>query len=324
MTQGKTLVIGAAGQIGIELVIELRKREGKEQIVAADIRPAPNSLAEDGPFEILNILNDAELRRIVEKHGITRIYHLAAMLSATGEKDPMRAWDLNMNGLFNVLNLAKEGTIDRIFWPSSIAVFGPTTPKDQTPQDALCEPTTVYGISKLSGERWCAYYHEKYGVDVRGLRYPGLIGHRSAPGGGTTDYAVDIFHKAVNGEPFTCFLKSDMRLPMMYMEDAIRATIEITEADPDKIKIHHAYNLAGLDFTPTELHEAIQRRIPDFKMEVDPDFRQQIAEGWPSSINDQEARSDWGWKPQYDLDMLVDTMLDALSKKKSESETLSA
>ena len=229
-----------------------------------------------------------------------------------------------MNGLFNVLELAKEGIIERIFWPSSIAVFGPTTPKVNTSQNALCEPTTVYGISKLAGERWCAYYNQKYGVDIRGLRYPGLIGHRSAPGGGTTDYAVDIFHKAVNGEKFISFLEAETRLPMMYMEDAIRATIEITEAPKSSIKIHHAYNLAGIDFTPNELFKAIKLRMPRFEMSVDPDFRQSIAESWPSSINDNDARTDWGWQPRIDLDLLVDTMLDALSKKKSESETLEA
>lgn len=321
MEQGKILVIGAGGQIGVELVQNLRDRYGKQNVVASDIRAIDESALSDGPFELLNILNDEQLREIVERHSISEVYHLAAMLSARAESNPGSAWDLNMNSLFNVLELAKEKKIKKIFWPSSIAVFGPTTPKNNTSQQALCEPTTVYGISKLAGERWCQYYFDNYGVDVRSIRYPGLIGYKSLPGGGTTDYAIDIFYKAIDNEVYDCFLAADERLPMMYMQDAIDATIGIMEADASSIKIRGSYNLAGIDFTPEELAAKIRTRIPNFQIAYNPDFRQQIATTWPNSIADDEARNDWGWNPQTDLDALCEIMLDGIRKKKVELET---
>ena len=323
MNPKKTLVIGASGQVGTELVTALRKKYGNDQVVASDIRtPENSSLTTDGPWEIVNVLNDEQIRDVIARHGITDVYHLAAMLSAVGEKNPGKAWDLNMNGLSNILDIAKEGKIECLFWPSSIAIFGPTTPKDNTPQSTICEPTTVYGISKLAGERWCEYYHDNFGVDVRSLRYPGLIGHKSEPGGGTTDYAVDIFFKAVFEGEYTSFISSDNRLPMMYMDDAIRATIELMEAPRETIKIRSSYNVSGMDFTPSELAEAIQRKMPEFIMKYAPDFRDQIATSWPNSINDDAARQDWEWKPACDVDGLVDTMMTAIRKKKDEGVTI--
>jgi len=321
MPKENILVIGASGQIGIELVYQLRQRYGNNAVVASDIRPPADPSLQDGPYEILNILNDSLLAEIVEKHDIGTIYHLAAMLSATGEQKPEMAWDLNMNGLFHALDLAKSGKLKKIFWPSSIAVFGPSTPRVDTPQFTTCEPTTVYGISKLAGERWCEYYHKRWGVDVRSIRYPGLIGYKSAPGGGTTDYAVDIFHKAIETNEFTSFLAADTRLPMMYMEDAIKATIQITEAPYEDIKIRSSYNLAGISFTPAELAEKIKTHLPNFKIDYAPDYRQQIAESWPGSINDQHAQTDWGWTPDYDLDQMVNVMLTEIAKKKAVTET---
>ena len=320
----RVLIIGACGQIGTELTLKLRDKYGTSNVVASDLKEGTPQLMTSGLFIKIDATDKEQIRNILVEFNITQVYMMAAMLSATAEKMPLRAWDLNMTALLTILELGKEGLYKQLFWPSSIGAFGPNSPHTNTPQDTIMAPTTVYGISKLAGERWCAYYNQKYGVDIRGLRYPGLIGHRSAPGGGTTDYAVDIFHKAVNGEKFISFLEAETRLPMMYMEDAIRATIEITEAPKSSIKIHDAYNLAGIDFTPNELFKAIKLRMPRFEMSVDPDFRQSIAESWPSSINDNDARTDWGWQPRIDLDLLVDTMLDALSKKKSESETLEA
>lgn len=317
------LVIGASGQIGIELVMQLRARFGVDQVVAADIRPAADPILTEGPYEILNVLNNQLLGEIIKKYNIKVVYHLAAMLSATGEQKPEMAWDLNMNSLFHVLEYAKKGWIDRIFWPSSIAVFGPTTPQTNTPQFTICEPTTVYGISKLAGERWCEYYHKRWGVDVRSLRYPGLIGYRSAPGGGTTDYAVDIFYKAIEDGKFESFLNKDSRLPMMYMEDAIKATIDITEAPSEQIKIRSAYNLAGISFTPEEIAAKIKEHLPHFEISYAPDFRQAIADSWPGSINDEHAQNDWGWKAKYDLDSMVKDMLSEISKKKGLTETIS-
>nr|5Z75_A Chain A, Artificial L-threonine 3-dehydrogenase [synthetic construct]5Z75_B Chain B, Artificial L-threonine 3-dehydrogenase [synthetic construct]5Z75_C Chain C, Artificial L-threonine 3-dehydrogenase [synthetic construct]5Z75_D Chain D, Artificial L-threonine 3-dehydrogenase [synthetic construct] len=302
----KILVIGACGQIGTELTVALREIYGNENVVASDIRE-PNE--ESGPFEKLDVMDKERLEEIVEKHKITQVYHLAAILSATGEKNPLFAWDLNMNSLLNVLELAREGKIDKIFWPSSIAVFGPTTPKENTPQHTVMDPSTVYGISKLAGERWCEYYHEKYGVDVRSIRYPGLISWKTPPGGGTTDYAVDIFHKALEDGKYTCFLSEDTALPMMYMDDAIRATIELMEAPAENIKIRSSYNLAGMSFTPEEIAEEIKKHIPDFEISYEPDFRQAIADSWPASIDDSVARKDWGWKPEYDLDKMTEDML---------------
>lgn len=314
--KGKTLIIGASGQIGIELTLALRQQFGNEQIVASDVKPLTDDELKNGPFEILDVLNKSELERIIDKHGITDVYLLAALLSATSEKRPDFAWKLNMEGLFHVLDLAKEKKIAKVFWPSSIAAFGPNTPKDDTPQYTIMEPSSVYGISKLSGERWAEYYHDKYGVDVRSLRYPGLIGFRSEPGGGTTDYAVDIFYHAINSGNYTSFLSAKTMLPMMMMEDAIRATISIMQAPSEQIKIRSSYNLAGCSFTPEELANEIRKSIPEFTMDYAPDFRQDLADSWPNSINDSHARADWGWAPEYDVKRLVSTMIKEIRAKK--------
>lgn len=302
----KILVVGSSGQIGTELVLGLRERFGTQQVVASDIRK-PASLPE-GPFEELDIMDANALSSVVSKHEITEIYLLAALLSATAEKNPEFAWKLNMEGLFNVLNLAKDKVIQKVFWPSSIAVFGPTTPRVNTPQFTVMEPSTVYGISKLAGERWCEYYAKQYGVDVRSIRYPGLISYTSLPGGGTTDYAVDIFYSAKKKEKFSCFLKEDTPLPMMYMEDAIRATIDIMEAPKEKVKIKSSYNLAGISFTPEEIYNEVRKLSPDFEIEYKPDFRQAIADSWPGSIDDSRAQEDWGWKSEYNLSDLAQIM----------------
>lgn len=305
----KVIVIGASGQIGTELVVELRKRFGNENVIASDLGTTVKDAIKDGPYEQLDVMDAAGLRSIVEKHGITEVYLLAALLSATAEKNPDFAWKLNMEGLFNVLNLAKEKIISKVFWPSSIAVFGSNTPSDNTPQYTIMEPSTVYGISKLAGERWCEYYAKQYNVDVRSIRYPGLISYTSLPGGGTTDYAVDIFYSANRGEKYTCFLKDDTALPMMYMEDAIRATIDLMEAPVENVKIRSSYNLGGISFTPAEIFAAIKAVKPDFEIEYVPDFRQKIADSWPSSIDDSHAKQDWGWKGKYDLEKMVDIMI---------------
>lgn len=317
----KSLVIGAAGQIGVELILELGRMYGSENVIGADIRPPQNPELEGLPFEHLNILNEEQLEQVLVKHEIDTVYNLAAMLSATAEKHPEKAWDLNMNGLFNVLNAAKKGLIKKVFWPSSIAVFGPSTPKQETPQTTICEPNTVYGISKYAGERWCEYYHANYGVDVRSIRYPGLIGYKSAPGGGTTDYAVDIFFKAIEEGSYTCFLEKDMRLPMMYMSDAIRATIELMRAPSESLSIRSSYNIDGTDFTPEELAEGIKKSVPNFTIRYEPDYRQKIAATWPDSIDDSIAKRDWNWSAKYDTDRLVDTMLTGVRKKKLQAET---
>lgn len=306
----KALVIGASGQIGSELVLALRSKLGKFNVVASDIKqPQPDSLLLNGVFEQLDILDASALKEVVEKHKISEVYLLAALLSATAEKNPMFAWELNMEGLFNVLNLAKDKLIEKVFWPSSIAVFGPTSPKENTPQRTVMEPTTVYGISKLAGERWCEYYYNQYGVDVRSLRYPGLISYNSMPGGGTTDYAVDIFYKAKKEEEFSCFLSENTALPMMYMEDAITATLNLMEAPSSSIKIRSSYNIASLSFTPNQLSDAIRQIKPEFKIIYNPDFRQKIADSWPASIDDAKASADWGWKPKYRLRDMVSVML---------------
>ncbi len=305
--QGRILVIGSSGQIGTELVEELRKKYGNENVIASDIKEP--QVTQKGPFETLNILDKEQLTTVVSKHNIKEVYLLAALLSATAEKKPEFAWELNMNSLFNVLNLAKKGEINKIFWPSSIAVFGPNTPQNNTPQNTIMEPTTVYGISKLAGERWCEYYHKNYGVDVRSIRYPGLIGYKSLPGGGTTDYAVDIFHQALKNKSYTCFLSENTTLPMMYMEDAIKATINIMEAPSEKIKIRSSYNLSGISFSPKEITAEIASHIPNFEIKYEPDSRQRIADSWPSSINDENAQKDWGWKAGYDLQKLCSVML---------------
>ena len=309
--EDKILIIGAGGQIGIELTQELSLLYGSSNVIAADLKPIPALV--NNPFEKLDILDKDALLNIVKKHSIDQVYLLAALLSATGEQNPMFAWKLNMEGLFNVLELAKEKHISKIYWPSSIAVFGPTTPRQNTPQYTVMEPSTVYGISKQAGERWCEWYFNKYNVDVRSLRYPGLIGWKSAPGGGTTDYAVHIFHQALQTKTYECFLSKDTALPMMHMEDAIRATIEIMHAPAEQIKIRGSYNLAGISFTPQQIAEEIKKHIPDFTISYKSDFRQAIADSWPQSINELNAQQDWDWKLKYDLPMLVDNMLQNLA-----------
>jgi len=306
----KILVIGAGGQVGQELVFSLRQKHGAKNVVSSDIRDFGDKA---GPFEILNGLDKERMFEIVKQYKITDVYHLAALLSATAEKQIEFAWDLNMNSLFHVLNLAKDGHIKRIFWPSSIAVFGPNTPRDNTPQHTTTDPSTVYGISKLAGERWCEYYHAKFGVDVRSIRYPGLIGYKTLPGGGTTDYAVDIYHQALKSGKYECFLQEDASLPMMYMEDAIRATIELMEADGDRLTIRSSYNLGGISFNPAEIAAEIKKIIPAFEITYQPDFRQKIAESWPSSIDDSFAQNDWDWKMEYDLKKMSEDMLKQLS-----------
>jgi len=305
--EDKILIIGAGGQIGIELTQELSLLYGSSNIIAADVKPIP--ALENNPFEKLDVLDKEALLNVVKKHGITHVYLLAALLSATGEQNPMFAWKLNMEGLFNVLELAKEKHIARVYWPSSIAVFGPTTPRVDTPQYTIMEPSTVYGISKQAGERWCEWYNHKFGVDVRSLRYPGLIGWKSAPGGGTTDYAVHIFHEAIKHKSYECFLSENTALPMMHMEDAIRATIEIMHAPSENVKIRGSYNLSGISFTPKQIAEEIKKHIPDFTITYKPDFRQEIANSWPQSIDETEAQQHWGWKQNYNLTTLVDNML---------------
>ncbi len=309
----KILIIGAGGQIGTELVLTLREKYGSESVVAADIKIECPELIKNGPYVQMDILNRDAVRNYIIYKGFDQVYLLAALLSATAEKNPDFAWKLNMEGLFTILDLAKEGHIKKVFWPSSIAVFGPSTPKDNTPQVTVMEPSTVYGISKLSGERWCEYYQKTHGVDVRSIRYPGLISYKSQPGGGTTDYAVDIYFKAKKEKRFTCFLSQDTELPMMFMDDAIRATIELMEAPKENISIRSAYNISGASFTPAQIFESIQRIIPEFKMDYAPDFRQKIADTWPNSIDDSKASSDWGWKAQYGLNETTETMLSKIA-----------
>lgn len=304
------LVIGAGGQVGQELVEQLRLLKGRDQVVATDIRKLDDS---NGPTEELNAMDAAQIKNLVNKYEVDEIYHLAALLSATAEKQVKFAWDLNMQSLFHVLDLAKEGLIKKVFWPSSIAVFGPNTPRKNTPQHTVTDPTTVYGISKLAGERWCEYYAKNYGVDVRSIRYPGLIGYKSLPGGGTTDYAVDIFHQAIEKGNYECFLEQGTYLPMMYMEDAIRSTIELMEAPAEKIKIRSSYNLAGISFSPEEIAAEIKKQLPQFEITYAPDFRQKIAESWPQSIDDTAAQNDWGWEIEYDLEKMVADMIKNLS-----------
>lgn len=308
----KILIIGACGQIGTELTLKLREIHGAENVIAGDIREGSDELMESGPFEIVDAMSKSAVEDLCMYYEITDVYLMAAMLSATAEKFASKAWNLNMNSLFTVLNLAKNGKIDKVFWPSSIAVFGPTTPKYDTPQHTIMEPTTVYGISKQSGERWCEYYHKNHGVDVRSIRYPGLISWKTLPGGGTTDYAVDIFHAALETGSYECFLNEETELPMMFMDDAIRATIEIMEAPTETVKQRSSYNLSGMSFTPKEIAAAIVKRVPDFHVTYNPDFRQAIADSWPSSIDDTEARKDWSWRREYDLDQMVNEMIDNL------------
>jgi nucleoside-diphosphate-sugar epimerase len=309
----KILIIGACGQIGTELVLTLREKFGNQSVIAADVRENCPEIIANGPYQKMDILDREAVRGFIIEEKIDQVYLLAALLSATAEKHPDFAWKLNMEGLFTILDLAKEGHLKRIFWPSSIAVFGPATPKIQTPQQTIMEPSTVYGISKLAGENWCAYYHSKFGVDVRSIRYPGLISYKSLPGGGTTDYAVDIFYKAKEGKEFNCFLSENTSLPMMFMDDAIRATIELMEVDQEKVKIRTSYNIAGCSFTPEELTHEIQKIMPNFKISYSSDFRQAIADSWPDTIDDSVAKKDWGWSSQVDLPKLVEIMLKNVS-----------
>ena len=308
----RILVIGAGGQLGSELTTALGKLYGDDNVIASDILSVPPPVLAAFTYEKLDVMDARSLSEVVDQYRITQIYHLAAILSAKGEENPKWAWNLNMTGLLNVLELAKEKGIKKLYWPSSIAVFGPNTPMENTPQHCVMDPNTVYGISKLAGERWCAYYFEKYGVDVRSLRYPGLIGYKSLPGGGTTDYAVDIYHKALAGEVFNCFLGKDTSLPMMYMPDAIKATIDLMEAPQSRIKVRSSYNVAAISFTPEEAANAIKKHIPGFQVNYEPDFRQQIADSWPNSIDDSVARAEWGWQPQYNLDQMTSDILENL------------
>jgi len=312
---GTILILGACGQIGTELTLALRDKYGTDQVVASDIRRSDLAELQNGPFEILDASDVDAIRAVCEQHNVHTVYHLVAMLSATGEKFPMKAWDLNMQSLLHVLELAREGVIQKIFWPSSIAVFGPTTPKNHTPQQTIMEPSTVYGISKLAGERWCEYYFNKYGVDVRSIRYPGLISWKSQPGGGTTDYAVEIYYKALEEGRYTSFLSEHRALPMMYMDDAIRATIELTEAPAEQVKVRNSYNLAGISFDPVTIAASIAGHIEGFEMDCVPDFREDIAASWPASIDDSAAQADWNWTPEYDLEAMTAAMLGNLKVK---------
>lgn len=311
----KILIIGACGQIGTELTTTLRELHGVKNVIASDINTRNLDLVNSGPFEIIDAKNFNAIKDCCKNHNIDTIYLMAALLSATGEKYPMEAWDLNMNSLFHVLNLAKSGQIKKIFWPSSIAVFGPTTPSKNTPQHTICEPTTVYGITKQVGERWCEYYYNKYDVDVRSIRYPGIISHKTMPGGGTTDYAIEIYHDAIKKENHECFLSENTSLPMMFMADAIKATIDLMAASSEKLSIRSSYNLSAINFTPKEIFESIKREFPEFSITYKPDFRQAIADSWPSSIDDSVARKDWHWKHDFNLEKMTTEMLTQLKKK---------
>ena len=313
--QDKVLVIGSSGQIGSELVIELRSNYGDSNVIASDIVASNQTIMDSGPFEILDVTDSDRLHEVVKKYEVTHVYLLAAILSANAEKKPKLSWDLNMKSLFNVLDLAKDKIIKKVFWPSSIAVFGPNTEKIKTQQYTITEPNTVYGISKLAGERWCEYYFNKYNVDVVSLRYPGLIGWKSNPGGGTTDYAVHIFHEAIKNKKYTSFLTRDTTLPMMYMTDAIKATLKIMQADSNKIKIRSSYNISGCSFSPEELANEIQSYIPDFKISYNKDYRQEIADSWPDSLEDSLAKKHWGWQAKYNMQKLVKEMIENLNKK---------
>ena len=309
MLKEKILVVGASGQIGVELTLALRKIYGNANVLASDLREENELLKGTGPYVSLDVMNKEMLHEQVIRQNITQIYLLAAILSATGEKNPNLAWSINMQSLLNVLDIAKEEKIHKVFWPSSVAVFGPTSPKQNCPQQTTIEPITVYGISKYAGEFWCNYYHQRWGVDVRSIRYPGLISYKSAPGGGTTDYAIEIFHEAIAEKKYQCFLKEDTYLPMMYMPDAIQATIELMEAPIEKIKARTAYNISGMSFSPKEIAAEIKKYIPDFSVSYQPDYRQAIADSWPQSIDDAEARNDWGWKEAYNLERMTKDML---------------
>ncbi len=315
MQKEKILVIGASGQIGVELTLALRKIYGNANVIASDMREENDLLKGSGPYVSLDVMNKEMLHVQVIRQNITQIYLLAAILSATGEKNPGLAWNLNMQGLLNVLDIAREEKLTKVYWPSSIAVFGPTSPKENCPQQTIIEPITVYGISKYAGEFWCNYFHNRFGVDVRSLRYPGLISYKSAPGGGTTDYAIEIFHEALEEKKYECFLNEGTYLPMMYMPDAIKATIELMEAPAEKISVRTSYNISGMSFSPKEIAAEIQKHIPDFTITYKPDYRQNIANSWPQSIDDSTARSDWGWSHEYDLPRMTEDMLKNLQQQ---------
>lgn len=321
MKKDNILVIGASGQIGTELTTALRRQHGAFRVIAADLKPVTPELEEEGPYEQLDVLNARAVGSVMDRHDITQVYLLAALLSVTGEQQPMKAWQLNVQSLLNILEMAREKKVARVFWPSTIAVFGPDAPKDNCPQYARLQPVTMYGVSKAAGENLCQYYYSRYGVDVRSLRYPGLISHQAQPGGGTTDYAVDIFYQALAKGSYTCYLRPDTRLPMLYMPDAIRGTLELMAAPASKLSVRTSYNLGGPHFTPAELAAAIANHLPDLSFEYQPDFRQGIADSWPRSIDDQPARRDWGWEYQYGLSALTRDMLIHLSQK-SESQLL--
>ncbi len=312
----RILIIGAAGQIGSELTLELRKLYGSDHVFATDIKEPGRDVLDSGPFQLLDVMDDKRLIHFVIRHKITQIYHLAAVLSGNAEKLPIQAWHINMNSLMNILEVAKMvEEVKKVFWPSSIAVFGPTTPRINTPQLTVMEPTTVYGVSKLAGERWCEYYHKKFGLDVRSIRYPGLISYETEAGGGTTDYAVEIYYAAVKNGIYDCFLSEDTALPLLFMPDAIKATIDLMEADLDKLSVHSAYNLGGMSITPRDIHSEIRKQLPDFKISYSPDFRQVIAETWPQSIDDSISARDWGCSYSYDLESMTEIMLEEISKK---------
>ena len=309
MSKEKILILGACGQIGVELTLALRSRYGAEQVIASDLKDEHPLLAGTGPYQVLDALDKQAIEAVVRRENVTQIYLLAALLSATGERDPQRAWEINMKSLLQVLDIAVAEKLNKVYWPSSIAVFGHTTPRTNTPQKTVIEPKTVYGISKYAGELWCQYYHQRWGLDVRSIRYPGLISWKSLPGGGTTDYAVEIYHQALKEGRYTSFLDKGTYLPMMYMDDAIRATIELMEAPVEKIRSRMGYNVAAISFEPSEIAESIRRHIPGFEITYAPDYRQEIANGWPASIDDSEARSDWGWQHRFDLDRMTADML---------------
>lgn len=309
MSNTNILILGAGGQIGTDLVAALRELHGAESVISADLKKTcPDALA-GGPYIRLDVLDRSALSRAIHDHKIGVVYHLVAMLSATAEKDPVRAWNLNMNSLFNVLELAREGHIDQVFWPSSIAVFGPRSPHEATPQHTVYEPTTVYGISKVAGESWCAYYHDKFGVDVRSVRYPGIISHKAEPGGGTTDYAVHIYHEAIKHGHYASFIQANRKLPMMYMPDAIRATLAIMAAPAEKIQLRAGYNIGAMSFSPEQLGASVRKFLPDFTLSYDLDHRNEIASHWPASVDDSAARADWGWQPEYDIDRMSEDMI---------------
>ncbi len=312
MKKEKILVIGAGGQLGTELIQGFWKVYGKDRIIATDIKE-PQGILAQGNFELLDVMKPKQLQALLQKNKFTQLYHLAAVLSASGEKNPKSAWRLNMESLIHVLDEAVASKIEKVYWPSSIAVFGPSTPKDHTPQDTIMDPVTIYGISKQAGERWCEWYWRRYGLDVRSLRYPGLIGYKAQPGGGTTDYAVEIFLAALKEKKYECFLKRDAYLPMMYMEDAVKATIDLMETPAERIKVRSAYNISAMSFCPAEIAAAITKHIPEFQITYRPDFRQEIADTWPNSIDDSRARGDWGWKPEFDLQEMTTDILRNLS-----------